>query len=142
MFLKQLSVFIENRTGSLDDVLSTLAQNNINIIALSLADTAEYGMLRVIVGEPELAQQALKEARFSAKLTDIICIKVEHRAGSLSETLKKMSAECVGVEYMYAFSIMSNAFIAVKFSEPAKAVEVLQAAQIPTWTQEDIRNLQ
>lgn len=142
MFLKQLSVFIENRTGSLDDVLGTLAKNNINIVALSLADTAEYGMLRVIVGEPEKAQEVLKAARFSAKLTDVICIKVEHRAGSLSEILAKMSESDVGVEYMYAFSIMSNAFIAVKFSDPIKATEILAELNAPTWSQEDVRALQ
>lgn len=142
MFLKQLSVFIENRIGSLDDVLDTLAKNNINIVALSLADTAEYGMLRVVVGDPEKAQAALKAARFSAKLTDVICIKVEHRAGSLSEILTKMSAADVGVEYMYAFSIMSNAFIAVKFSNPVKATEVLVNNNILTWTPEDVKALQ
>lgn len=142
MFLKQLSVFIENRTGSLDDVLKTLGANNINIIALSLADTAEYGMLRVIVGEPERAQAELKAARFSAKLTDVICIKVEHRAGSLSDILQQLSAENVGVEYMYAFSIMTNAFIAVKFSDPSKAAQILAANNTPTWSQEDVKALQ
>ena len=87
MFIKQLSVFIENREGRLEQVLTTLKQNNINIVSLSLADTSDYGLLRLIVANPEQAAQALKEDGFSAMLTDVVAIKLEHHVGQLQKLL-------------------------------------------------------
>ena len=83
MFLNQLSVFIENREGRLDQVLETLKNNGINIVSLSLADTSDYGMLRMIVSDAEAAKAALREAGFSAMLTPVMGVKLAHKAGSL-----------------------------------------------------------
>lgn len=85
MFVKQLSVFIENRAGRLDEVLDVLKNENINIISLSLADTSDYGMLRLIVSDPQKGQTALKEKGISAKLTDILVVKLPHQVGRLPE---------------------------------------------------------
>ena len=87
MFIKQLSVFIENREGRLEKVLKTLKDNNINIISLSLADTSDYGVLRMITSNPEDGKKVLKDNGFSAMLTDVLAVKVEHKAGELQEVI-------------------------------------------------------
>ena len=90
MIVKQLSVFLENREGRIKDVLEILATNDINVVATSLADTSEYGMLRMIVSDPEKAQRVLKEKSVSAMLTDVICIRVPHAVGSLYKAMKAL----------------------------------------------------
>ena len=88
MFIKQLSVFVENREGRLEDVLAVLKNNGVNIVSLSLADTNEFGMLRLLVNKPGAAREALKNEGFSAKLTDVMAIKLSHRVGMLQELLE------------------------------------------------------
>ena len=88
--VKQLSVFLENREGRIKDVLEILATNDINLVAISLADTSEYGLLRMIVSDPEKAQRVLKERNVSAMLTDVICIRVPHAVGSLYKAMKAL----------------------------------------------------
>ena len=83
MTIKQLSVFLENREGRLDEVLKTLGENNVNIVALSLADTADYGMLRMIVSDPQKGKAVLKEAGITSMLTDVVALRVPHATGSL-----------------------------------------------------------
>lgn len=123
--VKQLSVFLENRCGRLDSVLCHLAANGINIIALSLADSADYGMLRMMVSDPEKARLVLKEDGFSAMLTDVICIRVDHATGSLSKAMKCLLDEGVSVDYMYAFANGEDASAVLKCDEPNKALELL-----------------
>ena len=84
MRIQQLSVFLENREGRLDEVLTVLGKNDVNIVALSLADTADYGMLRMIVSDPMKGRMVLKEAGITAMLTDVVAIRVPHATGSLS----------------------------------------------------------
>ena len=88
MFAKQLTVFIENRTGRLSEVLNVLKDNNVNIISMSLADTTEYGLLRLIVNDPVLGKEKLTEKGFSSLLSNVSIIKIPHKAGSLQELLK------------------------------------------------------
>ena len=85
--ISQLSVFLENREGRLDEVLNVLAENEVNIVALSLADTSDYGMLRMIVSEPHKGRAALKEAGITAMLTDVVALRVPHATGSLSKAM-------------------------------------------------------
>ena len=87
MTIKQLSVFLENREGRLDEVLSTLGANDVNIVALSLADTADYGMLRMIVSDPQKGRAVLKEAGITSMLTDVVALRVPHATGSLSKAM-------------------------------------------------------
>ena len=128
MFLNQLSVFLENREGRLDQVLEILKKNNINIISLSLADTSDYGMLRMVVADPEAAKKALKEAGFSAMLTPVIGMNLAHKAGSLQSALSVMSKEGINVEYMYALATSGDdAVIVIKTTDLEKAAAVLEA---------------
>lgn len=125
MIIKQLSVFLENREGRIKDVLEILATNDINIVATSLADTSEYGMLRMIVSDPEKAQRVLKEESISAMLTDVICIRVPHATGSLYKAMKALEEAKVNVEYMYAFANGADASAVLKTRDAALAIETL-----------------
>lgn len=131
MFLNQLSVFLENREGRLDQVLEILKNNNINIISLSLADTSEYGMLRMIVADSEKAKAVLKDAGFSAMLTPVLGMKLEHKAGQLQNALSVMSKEGINVEYMYALATSGDdAIIVIKTTDLEKAEAALNNAGI------------
>ena len=128
MLIKQLSVFIENREGRLEKVLDTLKKSDINIISLSLADTADYGLLRLIVSNPELGKETLRKNGFSAMLTDVMAIKLSHSVGKLQELLVVICKASINIEYMYALSTgKDDASIVLKTSDVEKAVELLQA---------------
>ena len=133
MVTKQISVFIENRKGRLGDVLDVLKAGGVNILSLSLADTADYGLLRVISNQPQVAQEALSKAGFSAMLTDIFIVKVPHTPGSLQNILRVISDEELSVEYMYGLSIGGmDASIVVKTSDLDKADAVFEKHGIET----------
>jgi len=104
MVIKQLSVFIENREGRLERVTEALKERNINIVSFSLADTSEYGMLRMIVSNPEEGRKVLKEEGFSAMLTDVIAVKIAQKPGTLHEVLKCLFEAGISVEYMYTLA--------------------------------------
>ena len=142
MVAKQLSVFIENRQGRLGEVLKVLKENNVNILSLSLADTTEYGLLRLIVNNPELGKEKLAEDGFSTILTDVIILKITHQAGSLQTLLKILSDSDVNVEYMYGLSIDGEeASVVLKTSNVQLAEEVFAKAGVKTLSSEDIKNL-
>ncbi len=125
--IKQLSVFIENREGQLDDVLKTLADNDVNIVAASLADTADYGMLRLIVSDPEKGRETLKNSGMSCRLTDVIALRVPHTTGSLSKAIHGLVAGSINIEYMYAFANGKDAAAILKSNDPEKAINILKA---------------
>ena len=104
MYLKQLTVFLENREGRLDSVTDILAKNDINIVCLSLADTSEYGVLRMIVSDPDKAKAVLKEAGCLARLTDVLAISMEQKAGSLNRLTKILTSDGINIEYMYTLN--------------------------------------
>ncbi|RKX44318.1 MAG: amino acid-binding protein [Verrucomicrobia bacterium] len=130
MKLKQLSVFLENKPGRLRELCAVLAENGINIITLSLADTEQFGILRLIVKEHDQARALLEEKGFVAKLTDVIAVEVNDQPGGLSEILKIEEESGISVEYMYAFTIKSgeNAVLLFRFDAMDKAVAALQTA--------------
>ena len=141
MFAKQLTVFIENRSGRLSEVLHVLKENDVNIFSLSLADTTEYGLLRVIVNNPEKARDVLIDAGFSSMLTDVLIIKIPHVAGSLQEILEVIAENGVNIEYMYGLSVESvDASIVMKTSDVESACRVLKDAKIGTMSIEEIAN--
>ena len=105
MFAKQLSVFIENRQGRLGEVLSVLKKNNVNILSMSLADTTEYGLLRLIVNKPELGKEKLAEEGFSSLLSSVLIVEIPHTAGSLQSLLKSIELANINIEYMYGLSL-------------------------------------
>ena len=142
MVAKQLSVFIENRQGRLGEVLNVLKNNNVNILSLSLADTTEYGLLRLIVNNPELGKQKLSEDGFSTMLTNVIVLKINHEAGSLQGLLKILSDNDINVEYMYGLSIDGDeASVVLKTSDIGKAEEVFEKHGVKTLSTQDISNL-
>ena len=129
MFIKQLSIFIENRSGRLEEVTETLKVNQINIVSLSLADTSEYGMLRLVVSDPVAAKAALADNGFSAMLTDVLAVKLPHKIGMLQVLLKAISDETINIEYMYALATgYENASMIIKVSNPEKAIEAIKRA--------------
>ena len=99
MFAKQLTVFIENRSGRLSEVLGVLKSSNVNILSLSLADTTEFGLLRLIVDNASLGKEKLQENGFSSLLSDVLIIKIPHKAGSLQKLLEAIDNGGVNVEY-------------------------------------------
>ena len=133
MFAKQLTVFIENRTGRLAEVLGILRENNVNILSLSLADTTEFGLLRLIVDDAVTGKEKLTEKGFSSLLSDVSIIKIPHEVGSLQELLKIIDKNGVNIEYMYGLSVKSNdAFIVLKASDGKKVDEILTANGVGT----------
>ena len=139
MFTKQISVFIENRKGRLGDILDVLKASDVNIISMSLADTAEYGLLRIISNKPDEGKNALKAAGFSAMLTDVFIIGLPHTAGALQSVLRVISDEEISVEYMDGLSAESNdASIVVKTSDLEKADEIFAKHGIKTLSYTDL----
>ena len=142
MTVKQLSVFIENRQGRLGEVLNVLKENDVSILSISLADTTEYGLLRLIVNKPECGCEVLLKAGFSSMLTDVIIIKVTHVAGSLQEILVRITERNVNIEYMYGLSVAANdASVVMKTNELDVACEVLRSERIETMTREELEAL-
>lgn len=128
MIIKQLSVFLENKTGRLNEVTQILGNAGINMSAFSVADTSEFGILRMIVSEPEKAHSILKEADFSVRLTDVICLNSPNEPGALARALNILSAESVFIEYLYAYSMDDKtANIVLKPDNIQKCIEVLQS---------------
>ena len=139
MIAKQLSVFIENRKGRLGEVLNSLKQNNVNILSLSLADTTEYGLLRLIVDNPEKGKEKLTQDGFSTMLTNTLIIKIDHVAGSLQKFLTILADNDINVEYMYGLSIDGDkAFVVLKASDLEKADKVLSENGVVTISSEDL----
>lgn len=142
MFVKQLSVFIENREGRLEEVLQVLKDNGVNIVSLSLADTSEYGLLRLLVTNPQGGKKALKENGFSAMLTDVLAIKLAHRIGQLQELLGVICDANINIEYMYALSTgLDDASIVLKTSDLEKAAKALEDTGVEIVTQDEIMNM-
>jgi hypothetical protein len=142
MLAKQLSVFIENRQGRLHEVLEVLKINGVNILSLSLADTTEYGLLRLIVNDPDLGKEKLSEAGFSIMMTDILVIKIEHKAGSLQTLLQTMSAKGINIEYMYGLSVDGDdAFVVLKTSDSEEATQILKSVGVKLLSTDDIKGL-
>ena len=133
MFAKQLTVFIENRSGRLSEVLGVLQENNVNILSLSLADTTEFGLLRLIVDNAAYGKEKLTENGFSSLLSDVSIIQIPHKVGSLGELLKAIDENGINIEYMYGLSIESDkAYVVLKASDIAKVDKILEENGIRT----------
>jgi hypothetical protein len=138
MSIKQLSIFLENKSGRLTEVLETLGQENINIAALSIADTSEYGILRLIVSDPLESLKLLKAKDFSVNLTDVIGIETPIEAGSFAKALKYFSMENVSIEYMYAFSYHDKGIMVMRTDDRQKAFDIIEAKKMKLIKLEDI----
>lgn len=143
MKVEQISVFLENKSGRLADVTEVLAAADINLRALSLADTADFGILRLIVNNTEKAKQVLKENSFTVGITEVVAVEVEDRPGGMAKILKALGTGSVNVEYMYAFvqKNSEHAIIIFRFDAIDKAISVLQKAGIRILTGEEVLSL-
>ena len=142
MFAKQLSVFIENRKGRLSEVLNVLKANEVNIVSMSLADTTEYGLLRLLVNDPVLGKEKLSENGFSTMLTNVLVLKISHEAGSLQNVLSMLTDEGVNIEYMYGLSFnKDDAAVVLKTSDLQMADEALKKFGIKTLSTEEVNTL-
>ena len=141
MFIKQVSVFLENTAVRLQSALTVLKNENINIVSLSLADTNDYGMLRMIVSDADRAKEALKASGLSAHLTDVLAIKLPHTVGSLQEVLSKVADAGINVEYMYALSTKDeNACIVIKPENSEACAKALEGIDLTFVTNEEVEN--
>ena len=142
MTARQLSVFIENRQGRLGEVLHVLKANGVNILSLSLADTTEYGLLRVIVSNPEQARDALIKEGYSSMLTEVLIIKIPHKAGALQEILEIVAGKNINIEYMYGLSVDgADASVVMKTNDLDAAIAIFKEEGIDTMTEEEIAKL-
>ena len=130
MFVKQLTIFLENRAGSLEEVTNALKGHDINILSLSLADTSEYGLLRLIVSEPEAGREVLKESGFSAMLTEVIAVKLENKVGMLQQLLEVIAKGGLSIEYMYALASTEVGAMIIKTNDGHRAVDALRKANM------------
>jgi hypothetical protein len=125
MLLKQLSVFLENKPGRITEVTKTLNETGVNITAFSIADTAEFGILRMIVDNTEAALQALKTQGFSVRTVQVVGLVVPHHPGGLHQALEYVDKAGIEIEYMYAFAYNSKAAVVIKADDTDKLVTVL-----------------
>lgn len=125
MTIKQLSVFIENKTGRINEVTRILGDNGINMTAFSLAESADFGILRMIVSDVDKATEVLKRAHLGTSVTDVICLSCSNTPGSLAEILEYLAKENIFIEYMYAFSKGDTANVVIRPTDIARCIEVL-----------------
>jgi hypothetical protein len=127
MKAKQVSVFLENKSGRLDEVAQILGEANINISAFTVADTSDFGVLRLIVSNPEKACEVLKEHQFSVRTTDVVLVNSPNRPGALSRMLRILNAEGIFIEYLYAFSMNNDtAVVVIRPTDVKKCIETFE----------------
>ena len=140
MFIKQLSIFIENKFGRLEAIIDALSKADINLRALSLAEAPDYGVLRVIVDDAEKAKKALNDIGVIAKITDVVAVYLDDRSGGLASVLSVLKESEISIEYMYAFlgRTEGKALMVLKADDEVKTEKVLTEKNIPMLSQCDI----
>jgi len=143
MKITQISVFLENRKGRLCEVCSLLGENNINIRALTIAETESFGVLRIVVDKPDIAVKTLKQNNFVANVTDVIAVEIADSPGGLAEVLKVLSDNDVNIEYMYGFleKFSENALLVFRFEDTTHAQKILAENNIKIVAEEEIKGL-
>ena len=126
MTIKQLSVFLENKTGRINEVTKILGKHGINMHAFSMAESTDFGILRLIVREVDKAVEVLRNENIAVMLTDVVCISCPNEAGSLSTILDKLAEQEIFIEYMYAFAEGDKANVVIRPNDIEKCVQVLQ----------------
>jgi len=139
MTIRQLSVFLENKTGHLNQILSVLAQNNINIVALTVADSSDYGILRAIVSDPEKAMQVLRAEQFTVRVHEILSLEMGAAPGSMSHILDLFTAADICIEYVYAFSFGSKSILMIRTDNSEKAIGIVKTNHLESISEEDLK---
>ena len=141
MSVNQVSVFLENKPGTLNKLTKVLAENKVNIRALSLAETSEFGIVRMLVNDVFQATNILKENNFVAILTPVLAYGIADKAGDLNSLLKKFTEADVNIEYMYAFAGKTHAYMIFRVADTKKAEAVLLSKGLKSLTQEEISDV-
>lgn len=143
MAIKQLTIFVENKQGTIVSVTDTLAQHNVNIRALSIAETEDFGVLRLIVNDEEIAQKVLADEGYLIKVTEVVGVKIGDAPGKLSAALGVLDKADINVEYLYAFMARTekHAYVVVRVEDNEEAEAVLEAAGFHLITVADINKL-
>lgn len=136
--MKQISIFVQNKRGRLAEITKVLAENDINICGTCLADTTEYGILRMVVDKPELAAKVIVECGYTVNLSKILAVEISDAPGELYKILELLDKEEVGIEYLYSYvsAVNQNALIYFKTNNPKKAFEILSSANYKLITQQ------
>jgi hypothetical protein len=132
MIIQQISVFLENRPGTLAEVLTVLGEHDVNIRAMAVADTADFGILRLIVNEPEKVERVLRGANFTVKTTPVLTIQVADHPGGLLTEVNKLTAAGINIEYVYAFAATasSEARVVLKVDDLLRSQRILQGETV------------
>lgn len=138
--IKQISVFVENKSGRLSDILNVIGKHGIDISALSIADTTDFGIVRMIVNEPDKTAEILKNNNLVVKVTDVIALAVADQPGGLAGEVEKLKNAGISIEYMYAFIGKSDkgALVIVRVENPEKALEVLKDENVTVVSPEEV----
>lgn len=139
MTIRQLSVFIENKTGHLNEILAVLAQNNININVLTVAESSDFGLLRMLVSDAEKAVEVLRTANFSVRIHDVLALEMSAAPGSMSKILDLFTAAGLSLEYVYAFSFGSKSVLVIRTNNRAKAIEVILKNKLISIEESDLK---
>lgn len=125
MVIKQLSIFLENRSGRINEVAKIMSQNGIDMRAFSMAETSDFGILRLIVSDVDKAVECLRAADFAVMLTDVVCVKCPNESGALSVVLDRLTEQGVFIEYMYAFAEGAVANVVIRPSDVDRCEKIL-----------------
>lgn len=139
MTIKQLSIFIENKGGTLIRVLELLGKNNIQILASTIADTKDYGIYRVICDDPTRAYLLLKEEGVNIQLTDVNAVYVENVSGEAARVMKLFSDSDIQIAYMYSFLLMGRGVLIFRTSDPSKANEIITINKLQSVFEDDLK---
>lgn len=140
MAIKQLTVFVENKQGALVSITETLSKNNINLRALSIAETRDFGILRLIANDEDKAEKILTEEGYLIKITEVIGVKIVDEPGKLSEALKVLDDNKINMEYLYAFMARAekHAYVVIRVENNAEAESVLENAGFHLITEDEV----
>ena len=136
--VNQLSVFMENKAGRVSEVTAALGETGVNIRGFSVSDTAEFGILRLVVDDPDRGKSVLKEAGFTVKESDVVCIKLPDEPGSLARVLKVVSDAGVNIEYVYS---LVSTYVVVNVSDIDRALQMLSDQPVQLVSQEEIAGI-
>ena len=140
MTIRQISVFLENKTGHLNKILAILADNGININALTVADSSDYGLLRMLVSDPEKAAALLRAENVTVRIHEVISLEMDAAPGSMSAILNLFTEAGLSIEYVYAFSFGSKSVLILRTNDREKAFEVILKNKLKSIHESDLKN--
>lgn len=141
MIIKQLSVFLENKSGRLTELTEILGEAGINMSALSIAETSEFGIIRIVASKPDKALEILKDNNFSVNLTDVICLSTPNEPGALARALRILSNEGISIEYMYAFSMEEKALVVIRTDNIDHTIKILKKHEMELLKASELYNI-